>query len=204
MIGLIFATKTEAGPFMSAKQMIRLEGWPIPIYQVTSEPWIYIAISGMGKIAGAVSCQVLVRELKVDEIINAGACGALISGERYAPGRMYCVTSVVEGDHELLGKTPQPLISDGRWDWNLPAARLVTCDIPVFDLDRRRALSSRGDLVDMEGAAIARVAAMFGTPWAMIKGISDAAGPLDRGTLISNLKMVSQKIGAYLWTQLTP
>ena len=204
MIGLIFATKTEAGPFMSTKQMTRLEGWPIPIYQVTSEPWIYIAISGMGKIAGAVACQVLVRELKVDEIINAGACGALISGKRYAPGRLFCVTSAVEGDHELLGKSPQPLISDGQSDWDLPAARLVTCDIPVFDSDRRRALSGRGDLVDMEGAAIARVAAMFGTPWTMIKGVSDAAGPLDRGTLISNLKMVSQKIGTYLWTHLTP
>jgi adenosylhomocysteine nucleosidase len=104
----------------------------------------------------------------------------------------------VEGDHELLGKAPQPLLSNGGADWDLPAARLVTCDIPVFEAQRRQTLAGIGDLVDMEGAAIARVAALFDTPWAMVKGVSDAAGPTDRDTLFGNLKMVSQRIGDYL------
>jgi nucleoside phosphorylase len=56
----------------------------------------------------------------------------------------------------------------------------------------------------MEGAAIARVAAMFEIPWTMIKGVSDAAGPTDRDVLLSNLKMVSQKIGDYLHRHLQP
>ncbi len=204
MTGLIFATRLEAGPFLSAFQSIRIEKEPFPIYQIESMPWLHLAISGMGKVAAATACQFLIRELKSVEIINAGAAGALVSGRRYAPGSLFCVTSTVEGDHELLGNTPQSLLSDGRTDWDLPPARLVTCDIPVFDSQRRKALAEKGDLVDMEGAAIARVAAMFNTPWTIIKGVSDAAGPADRDVLMGNLKMVSQKIGDYLREHLQP
>lgn len=204
MTGLIFATKTEAGPFLSATRAVLIEKRPIPIYQVDSMPWLHVAISGMGKVAAAAACQFLIRERASVEIINAGAAGALGSGKRYTPGSLFCITSTVEGDHELLGKTPQPLLSDGRTDLDLPPARLVTCDIPVFDSQRRKALAGKGDLVDMEGAAIARVAAIFEIPWTMIKGVSDAAGPTDRNVLMDNLKMVSQNIGGYLHAHLQP
>jgi adenosylhomocysteine nucleosidase len=204
MTGLIFATKMEAGPFLSASQTALIEKGPIPIYQIDSMPWLHVAISGMGKVAAAAACQFLIRELGSVEIINAGAAGALVSGRRYTPGSLFCVTSTVEGDHELLGKNPQPLLSDGLTDLDLPPARLVTCDIPVFDSQRRKALAEKGDLVDMEGAAIARIAAMFEIPWTMIKGISDAAGPTDRSVLMDNLKMVSRKIGGYLHEHLQP
>jgi nucleoside phosphorylase len=56
----------------------------------------------------------------------------------------------------------------------------------------------------MEGAAIARVAAMFNISWSMIKGVSDAAGPIDPDVLVGNLKMVSQNIGEYLHEHLQP
>lgn len=204
MTGLIFATKMEAGPFLSASQTVLIEKSPTPIYHIDSMPWLQVAISGMGKVAAAVACQFLIRELGCVEIINAGAAGALVSGKRYAPGSLFCVTSTVEGDHELLGKNRQPLLSDGRTDLDLPPARLVTCDIPVFDSQRRKALAEKGDLVDMEGAAIARVAAMFNIPWTMIKGVSDAAGPTDRDVLMGNLKMVSREIGDYLHGHLRP
>jgi adenosylhomocysteine nucleosidase len=202
--GLIFATKMEAGPFLSVSQTALVKKDPIPIYHIDSMPWLLVAISGMGKVAAAAACQLLIRELKSVEIINAGAAGALVSGKPYKPGSLFCVASAVEGDHELFGKTLQPLLSDGRTDLDLPSARLVTCDIPVFDSQRRKALAERGDLVDMEGAAIARVAAMFNIPWIMIKGVSDAAGPTDRDILMGNLKMVSRKIGDYLHKHLHP
>jgi adenosylhomocysteine nucleosidase len=204
MTGLIFATKMEAGPFLSACQTVLIEKRPIPIYKIDAMPWLHVAVSGMGKVAAAAACQFLIRELESTEIINAGAAGALVSGKRYAPGSLFCVTSTVEGDHELLGKNPQQLLSDGRMVLDLPPARLVTCDIPVFDSRRRKAMAEKGDLVDMEGAAIARIAAMFDISWTMIKGVSDAAGPTDRDVLVGNLKMVSQKIGDYLHKHLQP
>lgn len=198
MIGLIFATSFEARPFLSTHKAIRIDNWPFPVYRVVAQPWLHVVVSGMGKVAAAVACLTLIRELKVSEIINAGACGALQDGKSYEPGVLFCVASAVEGDHEVFGKPPLPLISDGGQVWDLPSARLITCDTPVFDDAQRTHLATRGDLVDMEGAAIARVAAMYSTPWTMLKGISDTAGPTDRDVLEQNLIMVSEKIGAFL------
>jgi nucleoside phosphorylase len=199
MIGLIFATQKEAGPFLEWSRAVCINETPLAVYQVSSNPRLIVTISGMGKVAAAVACHCQIIELKVDEIVNAGVCGALQCGGRYAPGTLYCVTSAAEGDHAILNQPSQPLMSDGRIDWDLPAARLITCDRPVFDVEKREELSLSGDLVDMEGAAIARVAAMYGVPWSMVKGITDAAGPSDRVELKRNLTQVSETVCRVLW-----
>lgn len=202
MIGLIFATQEEAKPFLEWSQANRIQADPFDVYQVPSNPQLLVSISGMGKVAAAVACHAQISGLKVNEIINAGACGALQSGPRFAPGELFCVTSAVEGDHQKPGQPPQPLISDGKFDWDLPAARLITCDRPVFDDNQRTALSVAGDLVDMEGAAIARTCAMYGIPWTMVKGVTDGAGSQDRDELERNLTTVSVKICRFMWSQL--
>lgn len=201
MIGLIFATRTEARPFLEWSQASEITATPMRVYQVPSNPHLLVTISGMGKVSAAVACHSQIEAFKVKEIVNAGACGALQNGARYAPGKLFCVTSACEGDHALPDTPPQPLMSDGTVDWDLPAARLMTCDRPVFDVEKRQALSLSGDLVDMEGAAIARVAAMYGVPWSMIKGITDTAGPTDRNELKRNLKRVSENICRILWNE---
>jgi len=202
MIGVLFATHREAAPFLELSQAIQVGRSPIEIYQVPENPLVLTAVSGMGKVAAAVTCQAMIREYGIQEILNAGACGALQSGANFEPGRLLCVTSAVEGDHEVMGRLLEPRISDGRMDWDLPAARLVTTDCAVFDFQRRKALAAIADLVDMEGAAIARVAAMYDTPWTMIKGVTDAAGPNDRQDLEKHLALVSDAIGAFLWDQI--
>ena len=202
MIGILFATEEEAAPFLGLSRAIKVDHTPLKIYQSPDNPLLLISVSGIGKVAAAVTSCALIREFGALEIVNAGVCGALRSGSQFEPGQLLCITSAVEGDHGALGRQPEPLISDGRMDWDLPAARLVTSDRAVFDLERRAALAVIADLVDMEGAAIARVAAMYNTPWTMIKGVTDAAGPGDRETLKDNLTMVSETIGAVLWDQL--
>ncbi len=202
MIGVIFATMAEAGPFLTLSQAIQIDDKPLRVFQVPTRPDLLVTVSGMGKVAAALACQAQIRELKVNEIVNAGVCGALQSGPGYDPGAVFCIATAVEGDHEVFGEAPLPIISDGKIDWDQPAARLVTCDRPVFDADQRLALSASADLVDMEGAAIARAAALYQTPWTMIKGITDTAGPTDRATLNANLATVSEKIGHLLWERL--
>ncbi len=202
MIGVIFATLAEAGPFLVLSKAIQLDNRPLRVFKIPTLPDLLVTISGMGKVAAAVACQAQIREFKVDEIVNAGACGALQSEPGYASGAIFCVATAVEGDLEVPGESPRPIISDGKIDWDQRAARLVTCDRPVFDVEKRRTLSATADLVDMEGAAIARVAAMYQIPWTMIKGVTDGAGPRDRATLNANLANVSEKIGNLLWTRL--
>lgn len=202
MIGVLFATHTEAKPFLKLSGATLLHDMPISVYQVPSHPNLLVGVSGMGKVWATVACQAMIREYRVSEIINAGACGALQDGSRFQPGNLFCITSAVEGDHSVMGKSPRPLISDGKLDWDLPVARLVTTDQPVFDLDKRRELSASSDLVDMEGAAVARVAAIYQAPWNMIKGVTDTASPTERETLLQNLKSVSQVIGELLWDRM--
>jgi adenosylhomocysteine nucleosidase len=202
MIGVIFATTAEARPFLTLSGARQVEQTPFDLYQVAGKPLLLIAVSGVGKVSAAVTCHALIREYGVTEVLNAGACGALRSGPGFKPGRLLCVTSAVEGDLEVMGKSPDPLISDGRMDWDLPAVRLVTNDRPVFQERQRKALAAVADLADMEGAAIARVAAIYNTPWAMIKGVTDTAGANDRLVLKKNLPLVSESIGKYIWEQL--
>jgi adenosylhomocysteine nucleosidase len=201
MIGILFATEDEVSPFLALSRAVLVNRTPFAVYQVPDRPQVLIAVSGIGKVAAAVACQALIRDYGVLEILNAGACGALRSGANFEPGRLLCVASAVEGDHEVMGCPLEPLISDGRMDWDLPAARLVTSDCPVFDLDQRKAFAAMADLVDMEGAAIARVCAMYDTPWTLIKGVTDAAGPTDRKILKRNLAVVSEIIGNFVWDQ---
>ena len=202
MMGVIFATHTEAKPFLEWSRAMRIDTEPIEVYQVPSKPDLFVTISGIGKVAAAVACHSQIKDFKVKEIVNAGVCGALQDEKRFAPGEVFCITSAVEGDHKNPITPHQPLISDGQIDWDLPAARLITNDRPVFDVDLRESLSASGDLVDMEGAAIARVAAMYDVRWSMVKGITDNAGPIDQKELKRNLTAVSEKICRLLWSQL--
>ena len=181
---------------------MRIDTEPIEVYQVPSKPNLFVTISGIGKVAAAVACHSQIKDFKAREIVNAGACGALQDEKRFAPGDVFCIARAAEGDHENPIKPHQPIISDGQIDWDLPAARLMTCDRPVFDMDLRESLSTSGDLVDMEGAAIARVASMYDVRWSMVKGITDNAGPTDQKELKSNLTAVSEKICRLLWSQL--
>jgi adenosylhomocysteine nucleosidase len=202
MIGLIFATMAEAVPFLAQSQAAQIADKPFRFFKVPTQPALLVTVSGMGKVAAALACQTQIREFKADEIINAGVCGALHSGSGIALGALFCIATAVEGDHEVFGEPPKAIISDGKIDWDQRAARLVTCDRPVFNADERQALSAAADLVDMEGAAIARVAAMYQVPWTMIKGVTDTAGPQDRASLNANLTKVSEKIGDILWEKL--
>jgi adenosylhomocysteine nucleosidase len=202
MIGLIFATMAEAVPFLSLSEAVQIDDKPFRHFKVPTQPALLVTVSGMGKVAAALACQAQIREFMAGEIVNAGVCGALHSDPVNALGSVFCIATAVEGDHEVFGEPPQPIISDGQIDWDRRAARLVTCDRPVFDDDERRALSATADLVDMEGAAVARVAAMYQVPWTMIKGITDTAGPQDRASLSANLSKVSEKIGNVLWEKL--
>jgi nucleoside phosphorylase len=202
MIGLIFATMAEAVPFLSQSKAVQIDDKPFRLFKVPTQPNLLVSVSGMGKVAAALACQSLIREFMVDEVVNAGVCGALHDDPGNTPGALFCIATAVEGDHEVFGEAPQPIISDGQIDWDHRVARLVTCDRPVFDDDERKALSATADLVDMEGAAIARVSAMYHVPWTMIKGITDAAGPQDRAALNVNLGKVSEQIGDVLWEKL--
>jgi nucleoside phosphorylase len=84
----------------------------------------------------------------------------------------------------------------------LRPATLVTVERPVFDDILRAELLRYGELVDMEGAVVARVAHLHGLPCSIIKGVSDHAGGRDRSLLKSRLPAISADIAEILWKEL--
>ncbi|HEY5620999.1 MAG TPA: UbiA-like polyprenyltransferase, partial [Pontiella sp.] len=144
MIGILFATEMEAQPFLE-------RGVP---------EGVRVEISGMGMEAARIATEKLVEE-GCTSIINAGVCGAL--NNRLERGAVYRVSMV---STEKLKAAVNVGIGFGL-------KRLVSVDEPVFDPARKRELRKHGDLVDMEGYAVARVCEEHQVPCIMIKGVTD-------------------------------
>lgn len=197
MIGIVVASDLEATPFLTFLKWQEISIQPFAVYKGELGPLKIPAVfikSGMGKVAAAVAAHLLICQYGAAKIFNPGVCGALKDSIRFNPGSIFRINQAIEGDRQEgpFLVSPESCASD-FFDM-LPAANLVTCDKPVFKLQRKTELSALGDLIDMEGAAIARVANMYTCPCVLIKGVTDRAKEGDRRTLTQNIGMVSQKL----------
>jgi nucleoside phosphorylase len=199
MIGLVFATSQEARPFLMAGQARIIAREPFTVYQSDLHPFLRVIVSGMGKVSAAAAAQALILMHGAERLVNAGACGALRDGGDLAIGKLVRISEATEGDHEIFGKRLPPAPCSAAEFFDLAPVRLVTSDRPVFDTDIRAAFARLGDVVDMEGAAVARIARYYQLPCTLIKGVTDNAQPLDRRTLLENLTTVSETIAQKLW-----
>jgi nucleoside phosphorylase len=204
MIGIVFATQREAHPCLSRSAVEALAQRPFPLFRISlgASTSCLVIISGMGKVAAAMAAMYLVLERRVSTLISAGLCGRLSLDCPWAVGDLFRITHAVEGDCDRFGRNEAQATCDLEWFHQLLSARLVTCDRPVFDLERRTRLAALGDLADMEGAAVARVAGCFGISCAMVKGISDTADGKGRQNVADNLDWVSTRIAAALMDEL--
>ncbi len=166
MIGIVFATEMEAGPF--------LEGG-VP-------EGVRVAVCGMGMAAARTATEQLVKVDGCVTIINAGVCGAL--NNRLERGAVYRVSMVC---HEHLKAAVNVGIGIGL-------KKLVTVDEPVFEPDRKRALSKYGELVDMEGYAVARVCEEQGVPCILVKGVTDFGDASGKEDIRTHIDPVSRTV----------
>jgi nucleoside phosphorylase len=205
MVGLIYATRREAEPFLlktRAKPMVAQPFVKFRTADKTHRPCITV-ISGMGKVAATMAAAHLVLVHQVSILVNAGLCGRLTMDSRCSVGDLFRIGSAIEGDCDRFGLTEPAVACDARWFSELKPARLVTNDRPVFDASWRGQLSGIGELADMEGAAVARVARLYGIPCAMIKGISDSADEAGRQDVASHMDWVSGRIADALVRELS-
>lgn len=205
MVGIVFATRREAAPFLSQLSADRLTERPFLTFRkdVVSHGAFVTVISGMGKVAAAIAATHLVLVHRVTTLISAGLCGRLAVDNRWSVGDLFRIDTAVESDCDRFGKEAQRVECNAQWFSQFDAARLVTQDRPVFDTSRRDQLAGIGDLADMEGAAVARVAGFYGIPCAMIKGISDAADENGRQDVASHIDRVSGRIADALARELS-
>lgn len=132
-----------------------------------------LLITGIGKVAASLA---LTRELAqgraIEHIVNIGTAGALHDHH----SGLFVPSVVIEHDISSAELAAMGYPVTDRWE--LPEGDgtvLATGDTFVADRDRRAALAERADLVDMEGAALAHVAAAFGIDCRLVKVVSDSA-----------------------------
>jgi adenosylhomocysteine nucleosidase len=129
---------------------------------------LYVAAcAGAGQAAATRAFAVLEERGPVDLVFSVGWAGALTSD--LAPGTAHNVAGVIDA------RTGERFLCDAgageQW--------LVTSPIVAGEAEKRRLAAAYGaGLVDMEAAALARLAAMRGIPFYCVKGVSD--GFLDR------------------------
>lgn len=205
MVGIVYATRREAAALLSQTSAVMLASQPFPTFRADGggRPPCFVVVSGMGKVAAAAAASHLVLAHRVSMLVNAGLCGRLSADHGWAVGDLLRIRTAVEGDCDRFGRPEPPVACDARWFSRLAPARLVTCDRPVFDADQRARLAGLGDLADMEGAAVARVAGFYGLACAMVKGISDAADRTGRTELARNIDWVSEGIANALVSELS-
>ncbi len=192
-ICLVLATKAEAEKAMQMLQARATDnnenlfaGW-----HPESAEKIFILLTDMGPEAAYRATSNFLNKQRVSKIINLGVAGSL--QDHLQVGDLCTVSSVhMENALDKEGNgwnkiTSLPLP-------NLPKQRLVSVSTPVFDDERKTGLAASADLVDMEGAAIARACCQYKIPCYMLKGITDFAGVDGREILHKNLFDVSHAL----------
>jgi len=122
----------------------------------------YLAIAGgMGAEAATRACELVLAEGQLDALVSYGWSGALSCGLK--PPAACVIAEVIDSRTNQQFRTAS---SEGQ--------RLLTLD-HVARPDEKRALAQKyqAPLVDMEAAAVARVAAARNIPFYCFKGISD-------------------------------
>jgi 4-hydroxybenzoate polyprenyltransferase len=166
MIGILFATEMEAKPFLD---------------RGISEGVVVEISEEMGLEAARIATEKLV-ERGCTSIINAGVCGAL--NNRLERGAVYRVSMV---SMEELKAAVNVGVGFGL-------KKLVSVERPVFEPERKRELSKYGDLVDMEGYAVARVCEEHSVPCILIKGVTDFGDGEGKDDIQKHIAPVSETV----------
>ncbi len=198
MIAIIFATLEEARPFIHVTGATPADEDP-SLYRIDRPVFhkpAMIHICGMGTERAAESIHYVCGSLEAATIINAGICGAAAKGPQI--GDVFMISQTCDYDHS----PPDSAIYPCAWKHvnGLPVARLATSNTPVFDHDVKMKMAEWGELVDMEGAAIARECGIKAIPCWMIKGVSDLADEHGKSSIKKHLGPVSKKIASVLFS----
>ena len=175
---------------------------------VFSNKEVIIAISNVGKVASAMTCQLLIDKFKPSKILNFGSVGGI--KERVSPLKLYAVDKCCQYDFDLSAIDDCPIAYNQNYndvfinldvlDNELEKVSLATSDKFTHQKEQIEIINSLGaSIYDMEGSSIAQVCKSNNIPLYMIKGVTDVYGSgLQGEQFINNLnqvgKLLSEKV----------
>ena len=164
-IGIIAALPGELKPLVRGHQKMpvaRGSGIAMWEWELGGNP-VAAVCAGMGAAAARRAFTAAEFAGSLDAVVSIGWAGALT--ELAKPGKCYAVSEIVDS---LTGE---------RFSANSAGERLVTTGHVADAAEKHRLATSYGaNLVDMEAAAVARLAQMRGIPMFCFKAVSDEVG----------------------------
>jgi adenosylhomocysteine nucleosidase len=161
-VAIIAALPGELKHLVRGWEQERQDGIDIWRSRRNNAEWI-AACGGMGKQAAAKAFSVVEKSDKIDRVISTGWAGALC--EEMEAGKAYRAAGVI--DMQTGERFPAAGAKDTD-PWLVTSPRVANAK------DKQKlAADYQAGLVDMEAAAIARLAAMRGIPFGCVKGVSD-------------------------------
>jgi len=154
-VAIVAALRREMAPLYRRAKLREVDG----VY-LCELPSALVAIGGMGRNPAARAAELAVREANPRVLISAGIAGALTPELKV--GDVLQVREVVD---EVTGDHYATLGGD--------AVLVTTRYVAGIRAKRRLATLFAASAVDMEAAAVARVAREHGIPFAAVKAISD-------------------------------
>lgn len=153
-----------------------------------------VLVTGPGKVNAAVAVSMALADTSPSLVVNLGTAGALHDGLT----GIHTVSTVMQHDfddravHGLTG-----LHFGAAIDLADEGVRLLTGDAFIADVATRSRLAQRGDLVDMEGYAVAHAAVLAGVPVTLVKMVSDPAGAEAARTWRQTVDDCAEALGAW-------
>ena len=166
-IAIIAALPGELKPLVKGWQRVATNASGIKKWILTRDADTWIAVcAGMGAEAALRAFTIAVSDGPVDMLLSVGWAGSL--HPEVHPGTAQVPTVVIDAQ---TGE--QFSLMEGKRKW-----RLVTTPSVADEAEKGRLAATYPGavLVDMEAAAVARLAEMHGIPLLCIKGVSDAVG----------------------------
>lgn len=186
-LGIICALKSEAAPIVDTAVIRERAEEFKPVFSGTLFGTEFaLIVSGVGKVNAAISTQYIIDRYKPDALLNIGVTGALFTDTHI--GELFYVKNAIEYDFDLSAiddvpcaqvdgfSSPLIPVSEELKVLGMRAVTLASADKFSSSEENARIIRALGgELVDMEGAAIAHTAYMNKIKLYSVKSVSDFA-----------------------------
>ena len=196
MIGIIGAMSIEIELIQAQVKNLQTETHGIRTFYTgtINDKEVVIALAGIGKVNAGVTTSLLIENYPVTSVINIGVAGGqngvshgdvVISSEvlyhdvdvsrfgKYVRGQMPGSEPTFIADPQLISKT-RKVLEDLSFDYKI--GRITSGDQFVYSKEVIKGVNELYDdiyAIEMEAAAIAHVATMYGVPFIVYRSISD-------------------------------
>ncbi len=190
MLAYIFATLREAGPFIQKLQPNNLNTLKTHRFTEITIKNIkrVISLCGIGIESARKNIQAIREQYPITEVLNIGICGTV--KDELPINSLYTVSETFYWPDKEKGVYKSNL----KLFKNLKEVKLATCKEPIFNTELRKKISKYGDIVDMEGAAIAQKCEEYAISYSFLKGVSDKADVGHKKILYQNIDKLAQKM----------